>query len=97
MGVCVRSVSKLCPTLCTSMDYSPPARLLCPWDFPGKNTGVGFHSLLQRIFPTQGLSLCLLHWQVDSLPAETLGKPHYALSFYSNVHTVYGPEVGPLF
>ena len=29
-----------------------PARLLCPWDFPGKNTGVGYHFLLQAIFPT---------------------------------------------
>ena len=31
-----------------------PARLLCPWEFPGKNTGVGCHFLLQGIFPTQG-------------------------------------------
>ena len=31
-----------------------PARLLCPQDFPGKNTGVGCHFLLQGIFPTQG-------------------------------------------
>ena len=38
-----------------------PARLLCPWDFPGKNTGVGHHFLLQGIFPTQGLNLGLLH------------------------------------
>ena len=48
-----------------------PARLLCPWDSPGKNTGVGCHALLQEIFPTQGLNpslLCLLHWHVDSLP-----------------------------
>ena len=30
-----------------------PTRLLCPWDSPGKNTGVGSHSLLQGIFPTQ--------------------------------------------
>ena len=37
-----------------------PARFLCPWDFPGKNTGVGCHSLLQGIFLTQGLKLCLL-------------------------------------
>ena len=29
-----------------------PARLLCPWDSPGKNTGVGCHSLLQGIFLT---------------------------------------------
>ena len=31
-----------------------PIRLLCPWNFPGKNTGVGSHFLLQRIFPMQG-------------------------------------------
>ena len=31
-----------------------PARLLCPWHSPGKNTGVGCHVLLQAIFPTQG-------------------------------------------
>ena len=29
-----------------------PTKLLCPWDFPGKNTGVGYHFLLQKIFPT---------------------------------------------
>ena len=34
---------------------------LPPWDFPGKNTGVGFHFLLQEIFPTQGLNLGLPH------------------------------------
>ena len=36
-------------------------RLLCPWDFPGNSTGVDCHFLLQGIFPTQGLSLGLLH------------------------------------
>ena len=30
--------------------------LLCPWDFPGKNTGVGCHFLLQGIFATHGLN-----------------------------------------
>ena len=34
-------------------DPSKPARLLYPWDFPDKNTGMGCHSLLQGIFPTQ--------------------------------------------
>ena len=34
-----------------------PDRLLCPWDSPGKNTGVGCHALLQGIFPTQGSNL----------------------------------------
>ena len=37
-----------------------PTRLLCPWDSPGKNTGMGCHSLLQGIFPIQGLNLGLL-------------------------------------
>ena len=36
-------------------------RLLCPWNSPGKNTGVSSHSLLQRIFLTQGLNPGLLH------------------------------------
>ena len=31
-----------------------PTRLLCPWDSPGRNTGVGSHSHLQGIFPAQG-------------------------------------------
>ena len=48
-----------------------PARLFCPWDFPGKNTGMGCHFLPQGIFPTQGLKPCLfplLHSQLGSLP-----------------------------
>ena len=46
-------------------------KFLCPWDFPGKNTGVGYHFLLQRIFLNLGLNPCLLdllHWHSDSLP-----------------------------
>src|SRR5574341_360011 len=38
-----------------------PTTLLCPWDFPGKSTGVGCHFLLQGIFPTQGSNPGLLH------------------------------------
>ena len=41
--------------------WTESARPLCPWDFPGKNTGVGCHSLLQGIFPTQGWNLGLPH------------------------------------
>ena len=37
------------------------ARLLCPWNSPGKNTGVGCHSLSQGIFPTEGSNPGLLH------------------------------------
>ena len=45
------------------MDCSWPG-FLCPWDSPGKNTGVGYHFLFQGIFPTQGWNprfLCLLY------------------------------------
>ena len=38
-----------------------PTRLLCPWDSPGKNTGLGCHSLLQGIFLTRGLNCGLLY------------------------------------
>ena len=51
-------------------------RLLCPWDSPGKNAGVGCHALLQAIFSTQGLNPCLLHLlhrQAGSLPLVPLG------------------------
>ena len=47
-----------------------PARLLCPWDSPGRNTWVDCCALLQGIFLTQGLNLspsCLLRWQAGSL------------------------------
>ena len=37
-----------------------PSRLLCPWDSPGKNTGVGCHARLQGIFLAQGSNLHLL-------------------------------------
>ena len=54
------------------------ARLLCLWDSPGKNTGVGSHSILQRIFLTQGSNLRhfhLLHCQAGSLLLAPRGKP----------------------
>ena len=38
-----------------------PTRLLCPWDSPVKNTGVGCHALFQGIFPTQGSNPDFLH------------------------------------
>ena len=52
-----------------------PAKFLCFWDFPGKNTGVGCHFLLWEIFATQEWNPSLLHWQVDSLPRCHLGSP----------------------
>ena len=66
--VCAQHFS--CVRLCNPMECKP-TRLLCPWDSPGKNTGMGCHALFQRIFLTQGLNLCLLclvHLQAGSLP-----------------------------
>ena len=68
---------QLCLTLCNPMVHSPPGSS-CPWNSPGKNTGVGCHALLQGIFPTQGLNLCLLHllyWQAGSSPLAPPGTP----------------------
>ena len=50
-----------------------PTRFLWPWDFPGKNAGVGCHFLLLRIFPAQGSNPRSMHWQEDSI-TETLRK-----------------------
>ena len=60
-------VAKLCQTLLRPPHGLQSTRLLWPWDFPGKNTGMGCHFLLQQIFPTQGSNSHLLYWQVDSL------------------------------
>ena len=67
---------KLCLILlrCSGLQ---PANLLCPWDFPGKNNGVGCYALLQEIFLNQGSNpclLCLLNWQASSLPLSHQGS-----------------------
>ena len=50
---------------------------LCPWNSPGQNTGVGSLSLLQGIFPTQGIKPRPPTSQVDSLPAKPAEKPWF--------------------
>ena len=54
-----------CLILCNPMDCTEePAKLLCPWDSPGKNTGVGCRALLQGIVLNQRSNLhlsCLLN------------------------------------
>ena len=41
--------------------WTEARQFLCPWNSPGKNTGVRCHALLMGIFPTQGWNLGLLH------------------------------------
>ena len=81
--VCTRVHMHVCMQACSVVSDSLwhhrllPARLLCPWTSPGKNTGVGCHFLLQGVFLTLGSNpdlLPLLHWQVGSLPLSHLGS-----------------------
>ena len=78
--VCVHACVLSCSVISCSLwpHRLQLARLLSPWNFPGKNTGLGCHFLLQGIFPTQGLKLhllLLLHWQVDSFTTAPSVKP----------------------
>ena len=77
-----------------------PTRPLCPRNFPGRNTGASCHSLLQGIFPIQGLKLHLLHlpaeariWQADSLSLCNLGSP-CTLCHYTTVIDFPGSSDG---
>ena len=70
---CYPLVSKSCPTFLRPHGLQH-ARLLCPWDFPGNNTGVCCHYLLQEIFPTQGLNQDCLHCRQISLPLSHWGR-----------------------
>ena len=74
---CCCSVAKSCPTLCNLR--LQPSRLLCPWDFPGKNTGVGCYFPLQGIFWIQESNPCFLHWQAIFLPLSHKGSSIFSL------------------
>ena len=80
--VCAKSLQS-CLTLCNPMDCSLPG-FSFHGDSPGKTAAVDYPSLLQAIFPNQGSNLCLLcllHWQVDSLPLAPPGKPREGVNF----------------
>ena len=79
MAVCHRTGMHACSVVSNSLQPHGlwPTRFLCPWDFPGKNTIMCCHFLLQGIFLTQRLRslMWLLHWQVGSLSLSHLGSP----------------------
>ena len=82
---CVFSVGQEHLTLWPYRSVFMPTSFLCPWNFPGKNTGAACHFLLQGIFLIQGLNPCLLsppHWQADSLPLHHMGSPNGCLVAY---------------
>ena len=78
---CCCLVVKSCLTLLWPHALQP-ARLLRPRDFPGKNTGIGCHVLLQGVFPTQESNPSLLRWQADSLPLSHHERPYILYMFY---------------
>ena len=55
-----------------------PARFLSSWDFPGKNTGMDCHFLLQGIFPTQGSNLGLPHCKQTLYRLSHQGSPYFS-------------------
>ena len=61
-----------------------PTRLLCPWYFPDKDTGVGCHFLLQGIFPIQGLNPGLLHCTQILYQLSYKGNPRPVLKELKN-------------
>ena len=75
-ALCCVKLFQSCLTLCKPMDCSLSGPSV-QWDSPSKNTGVDCYLLL--LFLTQGSSvslLCLLHWQVGSLPLGPPGSPY---------------------
>ena len=74
-------VTQSCLTLC-----HPPGLYLCPWDSPGKNTGVGCCSLLQGIFPAQGSNPGLLHCKQSFYCPNHPGSPQGIVNEYKNIH-----------
>ena len=59
---CIGRCAQSCLNLCDPMDCSQPGSSV-HGDSPGKNTGVGFHALLQGIFPNQGSNPGLPHYR----------------------------------
>ena len=89
------SVQSLSHVWLFAASWTVACQTLCPWNFPGKNTGMGCHSLLWGIFQTQGSNLhllCLLQWQADSWPLHHLQSPpspSQAVWFFSMGPTLY--------
>ena len=77
-----------------------PTWLLCPWRSPGKTTGVGCHSLLQRIFPTHGSNSVLLHCRQILYRLSHQGSPtlrHISGQIYNSKSTCTPMFIAALF
>ena len=72
-----------------------PTRLFCPWDSPGRNTGVGCHALLQGIFPTQWSNLHLLSLPLAPPDFLLFSLHYFQRSFYSCFYRIFLCCLGP--
>ena len=59
------------------MDCCPAGLSLCPWDFPGRNTGIVCHFPPPGDFSNPGVKIAPSVWQVNFFTTETCGKPRY--------------------
>ena len=87
----VSLVAQLCPTLCDPHGLWL-TRLLCPWDFPGKNTGVGCCFLFQVIFLTLGSEPTYpasRAWAGGFVTTEPPGKPLFYIYYRNIKHNKY--------
>ena len=84
-------VAKSCLTLCNPMDCGPLSM-----EFPGRNTGVSCHSLLQGIFPTQELNLGCPHCRQILYHLSHRGSPKLSEegTFEAKFGTSFGPTGG---
>ena len=83
--LCCALAAQSCPTLWDPMNCS-----LCPWNSPGKNTGVDCHFLLQRVFLTQELNPGLLHCRQILSHLSHQGSPVWVI-VVSNLFPPYHP------
>ena len=84
-GLHSSQIAQSCPTLCDPM--------VCPWDSPGKHTGVGCHAFLQESFPTQGSNPSLPHCRQILHHLSYQGSP----PLFKNVRTMKCKETGGMF
>ena len=78
-------VTQSCPTLCDPLDCSLPGSSV-HGDSSGKNTGVGCHTLLQGVFPTQALNPGLLHCRRILYCLSHKGSPYMYIHMHKEIY-----------
>ena len=99
---CVHVRARVCACVCVCVSCSVmsdslqphglwPTRLLCPWNSQGKNPKMGFHSLLQGLFSTQGSNLGLLHCRQILYHLSHQGSPTFINFLHLSLRLAFLP------